>query len=97
MSDLTPREQQLVFLGAAMGSNCVSCIEYHIPASRKAGLSDAEISEAIELADKTRQVPARKTLDSALNLLPGPAHIASSVAICDKTVRGGQARKPCCG
>ncbi len=69
MSLLTPRERELVSLGAAMGSNCVACIEHHIPASRKAGLTDAQISEAIGLADSVRQVPARKTLDTALALL----------------------------
>ena len=86
MSHLTPCEQELVSLGAAMGSNCIACIEYHIPASRNAGLSDAQISEAIQLADTTRQVPARKTLDTALDLLsPG-----SPVAACDKTAAGAQ-------
>jgi len=69
MTQLTPRERELVSLGAAMGSNCISCIEYHVPQSRKAGLADAEITEAIELADKVRQVPARKTLGAALRLL----------------------------
>lgn len=36
MSLLTLREQELVALGAAMGSNCVSCIELHVPASETA-------------------------------------------------------------
>ena len=70
MSDLTPRERELVALGAAMGSNCVPCVEYHIPESRKVGLTDPEIHAAIQLADKIRQVPARKTLQAALKLLP---------------------------
>jgi 4-carboxymuconolactone decarboxylase len=52
-----------------MGSNCVPCVEYHIPESRKAGLTDLEIHAAIEYADKVRQVPARKTLQAALKLL----------------------------
>lgn len=73
MSDLTPRDRELVALGAAMGSNCVPCVEYHIPESRKAGLSDAEIHAAIQHADKIRQVPARKTLQAALKLLPPAA------------------------
>jgi AhpD family alkylhydroperoxidase len=50
MSDLTLRERELVSLGAAMGSNCL-CIQDRVQASRKAGLSDAEISEAIRLAE----------------------------------------------
>lgn len=73
MNDLTPRELELVALGAAMGSNCVSCVEYHIPESRKVGLSDPEIHAAIRHADKVRQVPARKTLQTALKLLPSAA------------------------
>ncbi len=69
MSDLTPRELELVALGAAMGSNCTPCIEYHVPAARKAGLSNREIHAAIQHADKIRQVPARKTLQTALGLV----------------------------
>lgn len=73
MTDLTLRETELVALGAALGSNCVPCIEHHIPQARKAGLSDPEIQAAIQLADKVRQVPARKVLDAALNSLPAGA------------------------
>ena len=70
MNDLSPRERELVALGAAMGSNCVPCIEYHIPEARKTGLTDSQIFEAIRLADKVRQVPARKVLNAAERLLP---------------------------
>ncbi len=69
MSKLNQRESELVALGAAMGSNCSPCIEYHIPVARKAGLSDEEIGAAIDLADKVRQVPAKKTLNTAQELL----------------------------
>jgi 4-carboxymuconolactone decarboxylase len=44
-------------------------MEYHVPQARKAGLNDVQISEAIRLADRVRQVPARKVLDVALQLL----------------------------
>jgi len=73
MTDLNRRESELVALGAALGSNCVPCIEYHVPQSREAGLTDQEIYAAIRLADKVRQVPARKVLETALILLP---HVA---------------------
>lgn len=69
MNGLTPRDRELVALGAAMGSNCVPCVEYHIPEARNTGLADAEIHAAILHADKIRQVPARKTLQAAMNLL----------------------------
>lgn len=66
MSELSKREQELVALGAAIASNCVPCIEYHIPAARKIGLSDIQIREAVQLADRTRQVPAHKVLQTAM-------------------------------
>jgi AhpD family alkylhydroperoxidase len=74
MSHLTTRDRELVSLGAAMASNCVPCVEHHILQARSAGLKEEEISEAIEIADKVRQVPARKVLDVALKLMSvGPA------------------------
>ena len=47
-------------------SNCVPCIEYHIPGARKVGLSDLQIMEALQIADKVRQHPARTVLETAL-------------------------------
>jgi 4-carboxymuconolactone decarboxylase len=88
IAHLTPRERALVSVGAAMGSNCISCIEHHIPASRTAGLTDAQISEAIAVADKVRQVPARKTLDAAVSLLAEPAAPA--------LIEPARPSKPCC-
>jgi len=66
MTQLSSRERELVALGAALAGNCVQCIEYHVPAARKAGLSDSQIEEAVRLADRVRQVPARMVLESAL-------------------------------
>ena len=66
MSELNKREQSLVALGAAIASNCVPCVEYHIPGAKRAGLSDTEINDAVRIADKVRQVPARTVLETAL-------------------------------
>jgi AhpD family alkylhydroperoxidase len=66
---LSPREQELTAIGAAIASNCVPCIEYHIPQARKVGLSDSQILEAVELADKVRKVPADKVIQTARALL----------------------------
>lgn len=71
METLSLRERELVALGAAMGSNCIPCIEHHIPEARQAGLSDSQIREAVELADKVRQVPARNVLKTAQQQLGG--------------------------
>lgn len=73
MSQLSTRERELVSLGAALASNCVPCVEYHIPEARRAGLADEEIAEAVRLADRVRQVPAHKVLEAARRQLQEPA------------------------
>lgn len=69
MEELSQRDRELTAIGAAIASNCVPCIEYHVPQARKAGLSDAQIREAVKLADKVRRVPADKVLQTAFALL----------------------------
>ena len=92
MSTLNLRERELVALGAALASNCVPCIEFHVPAARKAGLTDAEIGEAIALADKIRQVPAGKVLDAANAQLSTLTPVAAAGAACSPSAGG----KSCC-
>ena len=71
MSQLTLRDRELVALGAAIAANCIPCVEFHIPKAREAGISDSELKEVLALADKVRQVPAKKVLEKALTQ-PGP-------------------------
>ncbi len=96
MTELTPRETSLVALGAALASNCIPCIEHHVPLARKNGLSDAEIVVAIELADRIRQVPARKVLEAARSAgAAGGAPAASQMAAgCAEMMPA--AGKSCC-
>ncbi len=100
MAALTLVERELVALGAALGSNCVPCIEYHIPEARRAGLSDGQIEEAIHLADKLRQVPARKVLATAAGLIPktgaGSDTEQRSSRGAKPTPDGGE-KPSCCG
>jgi len=99
MEKLNAAERELVALGAALGSNCVPCIEYHIPESRKAGLNDQQISEAIRLADKVRQVPARKVFARALELVSeaqAGAEAGRHEAGCTEPGSRPQAEQPCC-
>lgn len=65
MHQLNPRDRELVALGAALASNCIPCIDHHIPLARKLGLTDFQIREAIDLADQVRQVPAKNVLEAA--------------------------------
>lgn len=82
MSELSPRDRALVGLGAALGSNCIPCVEHHVPAARSAGLSDDEIRAALGLADTIRQVPARRVLARAIELASVPASESAPAANC---------------
>lgn len=82
MSELSPRDRALVGLGAALGSNCIPCVEHHVPAARSAGLSDDEIRAALNLADTIRQVPARRVLARATELVSAPASETTTTPGC---------------
>ena len=99
MEKLSSAERELVALGAALASNCVPCIEYHIPEARKAGISDRKINEAIRLADKVRQVPARKVLTVAVGLLSKASvgtHAEQSGLDCAQAAPDDETKKPTC-
>lgn len=92
MSTLTPRDFELVALGAATASNCIPCIEHHIGAARQAGLPDELIQAAIDVADKLRQRAAQKLLDAARRSLATAATPAQ-----DGGCAGiGAASRSCC-
>jgi len=97
MNEVNHRERELVALGAAMGSNCVPCMEYHIPEARRAGLTDAQIAGAIRLADQVRQVPAGKVLDTAHRVLAETAEGAPRNGRPAETARAAATGGPCCG
>ncbi|HAF45062.1 MAG TPA: alkylhydroperoxidase AhpD family core domain protein [Gallionellaceae bacterium] len=83
MEKLSPAERELVAIGASVASNCIPCVTYHMAKAKKLGLSDAQIMEAVELADKVRQVPARAVLEAVQR--DGPADEAASGCGCAKT------------
>jgi len=97
MSDLNFKERELVALGAALGSNCVPCVEHHISEARKAGLTDPQISGAIQLADKIRKVPAAKVLKAALEMLGATAPSADEEpSACAQAPAESTPSAPCC-
>jgi 4-carboxymuconolactone decarboxylase len=65
MGRLNPKEKELVALGAALGSNCIPCVVYHLGVAEKIGIPDEQIREAVELANKIREVPAAQVLKTA--------------------------------
>ena len=51
---LQQRDKELTAIGASIGANCRPCVEHHVPAGREAGLSAAELAQAVEIARAVR-------------------------------------------
>jgi len=65
MANLSKREIEMVALGAALGSNCIQCVHYHVRAAKQLGVTDQEFDDVFKVADQVRKVPAKKVLESA--------------------------------
>ncbi len=48
---LEQKDKELVAIGASIGAGCGPCIDHHIPAGRDAGLTEAELTRAVEVAE----------------------------------------------
>ena len=66
---LEQREKELAAIGASIGANCRPCIEHHVPAGRKAGLSEAEVGEAVAVAEAVRDQAGKLLSARAQKLL----------------------------
>jgi len=71
MKSLSEREQLFVALGAAIGSNCVPCVESIVPKAKAAGIESWELQLALNAADFVRQRPAVKVLSTAQAMVDG--------------------------
>ena len=52
---LDPKDKELAAIGASIGANCRPCIEHHLAAGRGAGLTDAELEDAVDTAHTVRR------------------------------------------
>ena len=51
---LEQRDKELAAIGASIGCNCRPCVDHHIPKGREAGLSEAELADAVATARAVR-------------------------------------------
>jgi AhpD family alkylhydroperoxidase len=51
---LEQRDKELAAIGSAIGCNCWPCVDHHIPKGREAGISEAELADAVALARAIR-------------------------------------------
>jgi AhpD family alkylhydroperoxidase len=84
---LDERNRELIAVGASVGANCHSCLEYHFGKSREQGIPDHEIAEAIEVGKMVRRGAQGKMDKLAIHLLQEPegSRAAGSAGCgCDK-------------
>jgi AhpD family alkylhydroperoxidase len=81
-----PQVTELVALGAAVGSGCEACFRSHYDAARAVGLSDDEISQAVQVARAVRDTSADRMLELAarkLDVAPASLTTAAAAAAVD--------------
>lgn len=69
ISLFTPAVAELVAIGAAIASNCLPCLHYHVKAATELGVTSADISRAVEMAAKVKDVPHQSVLTLAARLI----------------------------
>lgn len=66
---LDERTKELVAIGAAIGGNCIPCLEWHYKKCIELGISNKEIQEAIDMAKRVKEVPIKKINEVAEKLV----------------------------
>ena len=66
---LDEKTKELVAIGAAIGSNCIPCLEWHYKRCIELGISNKEIQEAIDLAKRVKESPIKKINEVAEKLV----------------------------
>lgn len=62
---LHEKTRELVAIGAAIGGNCLPCLEWHYKKCIELGISGDDIKEAIEIAKIVKEVPNKKIYELA--------------------------------
>ena len=66
---LPAKEKELIALGISVVINCESCIQWHTEQASKAGATEEEVLEAIEVAIEMRGGPATVSARLALAVM----------------------------
>lgn len=66
---LDQKTRELVAVGASIAGNCLPCLEYHFKQCLELNIPITDIKEAIEMAKKVKEAPAKKIDELANNLL----------------------------
>jgi AhpD family alkylhydroperoxidase len=66
---LNEKTIELVALVAAIGGNCIPCLDWHYKKCVELGISKEEIKEAVDMARKVKEAPIKKINKTADKLL----------------------------
>ena len=91
----TAQIEELVAIGAAIGSNCEFCLEYHVNNARQLGIPEDALAMAVRTAVKVKDTPARAIRGLADELLGGAPtpRAATSLPVVQK---GCEPSSGCC-
>ncbi|HZL64613.1 MAG TPA: carboxymuconolactone decarboxylase family protein [Thermoleophilia bacterium] len=79
---------ELVAVGAAIGSNCEPCLTFHVGRARDLAVPDDDILRAVQTARTVKAAPARNVARLAGELLRGGCELDEPAAPPDSS--------PCC-
>ncbi len=74
------RTTELIAIGASIGANCQSCVEYHVGKAAECGIDEHEVARAIEIGRMVRRGAAAKVDKVAETLLRGNSTAAAGGA-----------------
>lgn len=92
---LEARDKELVAIGASIGALCRPCIDHHVPAGRQAGLTEAELARAVQIAQATHHIAQDLLFRHANELVnvaapsPNASYEQPSASRSDELVRLG--------
>jgi len=65
---LSERELEMAAIGAAIGGNCIPCLEWHYNKCVELGFSKKEMQEAFDMAKTVKEMSNKKIDDTAKKL-----------------------------
>jgi len=84
MNSLSEKEKELVAIGAAIGGNCIPCLEWHYKKCIELGFTKDQMRLAIAMAKKVKEVPNKMIYEAADQLIE-----TNELVQCDESL-------PCC-
>ena len=90
----TEAVSELVAIGAAIASNCEPCFKFHYDKARKLGVSREDMLQAVTVAQKVKDAPARAVLELAERFLRGATPEGTAAGTAKET--GAKETSSCC-